>query len=175
MKKLFKMSNILSFLLGAIIFGGIVGVSAYSFTSDDVEFTPKDSTWKKSNGEDIGNVKDAIDELYNYNKSIFGITSDNVLFEQSVNRDSVASKDYTATEEEIVVVALGVTGKQRYSINLTTTGTIIKDTGTTITSDTGFYRLFRTAVVHLSAGESVSVKCDGYVYGLSAYSLTHIK
>ena len=64
MKKIFKKSNIFSFLLGAIIFGGIVGVSAYTILANDIGYTPKDSTWKKSNGEDITNVKDAIDELY---------------------------------------------------------------------------------------------------------------
>ena len=65
MKRIFRKSNIFSFLLGAIIFGGIVGVSAYTIFANDIGYTPKDKTWKKSNGEDITNVKDAIDELYN--------------------------------------------------------------------------------------------------------------
>ena len=64
MKKIFK-SRIFIFILGAILFGGIGVVSAYSILASDIGFTPKDSTWKKSNGEDITNVKDAIDELYN--------------------------------------------------------------------------------------------------------------
>ncbi len=57
-------SRIFAFILGAVIFGGIVGVSAYTIFANDIGYTPKDSTWKKSNGEDITNVKDAIDELY---------------------------------------------------------------------------------------------------------------
>ena len=63
MKKIIK-NPIFTFILGALIFGGIVGVSAYTILATDIGFTPKDSTWKKSNGEDITNVKDAIDELY---------------------------------------------------------------------------------------------------------------
>ena len=64
MKKIIK-NPIFTFILGAVIFGGIVGVSAYTIFANDIGYTPKDSTWKKSNGEDITNVKDAIDELYN--------------------------------------------------------------------------------------------------------------
>ena len=64
MKKIFKKSNIFSFLLGALIFTGITSVAAYSIFATDIGYTPSDSTWKKSNGEDITNVKDAIDELY---------------------------------------------------------------------------------------------------------------
>ena len=63
MKKIIK-NPIFTFILGALIFGGIVGVSAYTIFANDIGYTPKDSTWKKSNGEDITNVKDAIDELY---------------------------------------------------------------------------------------------------------------
>ena len=64
MKQIFKKSNIFSFLLGALIFTGITSVAAYTILAKDIEYTPSDSTWKKSNGEDITNVKDAIDELY---------------------------------------------------------------------------------------------------------------
>lgn len=51
-------------MLGAVIFGSVVGVSAYTLLAADISYTPKDETWKKSNGDDITNVKDAIDELY---------------------------------------------------------------------------------------------------------------
>ena len=63
MKRIIK-NPIFTFILGALIFGGIVGVSAYTILANDIGYTPSDSTWKKSNGEDITNVKDAIDELY---------------------------------------------------------------------------------------------------------------
>ena len=62
MKKFIK-NNIIGFILGAIIFSSIT-VAAYSVLANDIGYTPKDSTWKKANGEDITNVKDAIDELY---------------------------------------------------------------------------------------------------------------
>ena len=78
MKKVFK-SRIFAFVLGAIIFSGITAVSAYTIFANDIGYTPKDSTWKKSNGEDITNVKDAIDELYSkaINKPISIIDSNN--------------------------------------------------------------------------------------------------
>lgn len=72
MKKIFRKSNIFSFLLGAVMFGGITVVSAYTIFANDIEYTPKDTAWKKSDGTDITNVKEAIDELYiksNYNNS----------------------------------------------------------------------------------------------------------
>ena len=69
MKKIIK-NPIFTFILGALIFGGIVGVSAYTIFANDIGYTPKDSTWKKSNGEDITNVKDAIDDLYSKANSI---------------------------------------------------------------------------------------------------------
>ena len=70
MKKIIK-NPIFTFILGAVIFGGIVGVSAYTIFANDIGYTPKDTTWKKSNGEDITNVKDAIDELYEHTKLNF--------------------------------------------------------------------------------------------------------
>lgn len=63
MKKIIN-NPIFTFVLGALIFGGIVGVSAYTILVNDIGYTPSDSTWKKTNGEDITNVKDAIDDLY---------------------------------------------------------------------------------------------------------------
>lgn len=63
MKKIFK-SRIFAFILGAFIFSGITAVSAYTILANDIGYTPKDTTWKKSNGEDITNVKEALDELY---------------------------------------------------------------------------------------------------------------
>lgn len=58
MKRIIK-NPIFTFILGTLIFGGIVGVSAYTIFANDIGYTPKDSTWK------VDNVKDAIDELYN--------------------------------------------------------------------------------------------------------------
>ena len=64
MKRIFKKSNIFSFILGSIVFGSIGAYAAYSVLASDIGYTPSDTTWKKANGEDITNVKDAIDDLY---------------------------------------------------------------------------------------------------------------
>lgn len=64
MKKIIK-NNLLGFIIGGIVFSSMGVVLAYAVLAKDVSYTPKDSSWKKSNGEDITNVKDAIDELYN--------------------------------------------------------------------------------------------------------------
>lgn len=88
MKKIFKKSNIFAFILGAIIFGSIGVVSAYTIFANDIGYTPKDTTWKKSNGEDITNVQDAIDILYDKSN----ISSDiKVLFENGeyYNQDKI--------------------------------------------------------------------------------------
>ena len=64
MKKVIK-NPIFTFILGILISGATVYAASYA--AKDISFTPKDSAWKKSNGEDITNVKDAIDELYSKN------------------------------------------------------------------------------------------------------------
>lgn len=70
MKKIFRKSNILSFLLGAIIFGGVGTVFAYTILAKDVSYSPKDTTWK------VDNVKVAIDDLYTKAKPEYtGITT----------------------------------------------------------------------------------------------------
>ena len=50
--------GIIGFVLGALIFGGIGVVSAYTIFANDIGYTPKDTTWE------VDNVKDAIDDLY---------------------------------------------------------------------------------------------------------------
>ena len=55
---------LIGFILGAIIFGGIGTVLAYSVFARNIGFTPTDTTWKKSNGDNIDNVEDALNELY---------------------------------------------------------------------------------------------------------------
>ena len=58
MKKIVKKINILSFILGAIIFGSISLVSAYTLFASSTDFTPTDANW------DAENVQSAIDDLY---------------------------------------------------------------------------------------------------------------
>ena len=67
-----KMRNIiknpiLTFIIGAILFGGTTGVLAAKILASEISYTPKDKTWK------VNNVKEAIDDLHNQNsgESIF--------------------------------------------------------------------------------------------------------
>ena len=57
MKK-YSNSKIFSFILGAIIFGGIGVASAYTLFANNIGFTPRDTTWN------VDNTKDAIDDLH---------------------------------------------------------------------------------------------------------------
>ena len=51
-------SRLFSFILGAIIFGGIGVVSAYTFLASDTSFTPKDTGWE------VDNVEDALNDIH---------------------------------------------------------------------------------------------------------------
>ena len=57
MKKVFK-NPIFTFILGAVIFGGIGVVYAYVATAADVSYSPSDTSWS------VSNVKTALDDLY---------------------------------------------------------------------------------------------------------------
>ena len=93
MKKIFKKSNIFAFILGALIFGGIVGVSAYTIFADDIGYTPKDTNWE------VDNVKDAIDDLYR------NIIKGEILYEETI-RDvsSLTLKSYEFTENRNAIL-----------------------------------------------------------------------
>ena len=61
---------IFTFVLGAIIFGGIGTVVAATILAKDVTYPPKDTSWK------VSNVEDAIDSLYTKaNTTISGLNS----------------------------------------------------------------------------------------------------
>ena len=66
MKKIVK-SRVFAFILGAILFGSIGVVSAYTLFANDIGYTPNDATWE------VSNVKDAIDDLYE--KGVLNISS----------------------------------------------------------------------------------------------------
>lgn len=70
MKKLFN-SSIFTFILGALLFSFIGIVSAYSISSNNVDFNP---SWTKDNGESITNIDEAIEELYkkSNNEIVYG-------------------------------------------------------------------------------------------------------
>ena len=76
MKKIFS-NSIFTFILGAILFSFIGIVSAYSISSNNVDFNP---SWTKDNGESITNIDEAIEELYNKNNNIFHIKRKELTF-----------------------------------------------------------------------------------------------
>ena len=56
MKNIFK-SRIFSFILGTVIFGGVI-TFAYNLNSNDVLFTPENGEWQ------VTNVEEAVNDLY---------------------------------------------------------------------------------------------------------------
>lgn len=58
MKRVFK-NPIIMFILGALTFGGMGTIFAYSIISSNVGFTPKDTSWN------VDNAEDALNYLYN--------------------------------------------------------------------------------------------------------------
>lgn len=56
--------NILCFILGMIVAGGVAGVVAYSYNAKDVGYTPNDNTWN------VSSTKQALDDLYVKSKNV---------------------------------------------------------------------------------------------------------
>ena len=109
MKKIFKKSNIFSFLLGALIFSGITGVVAATMLANDVSYSPKDTTLK------VDNVKDAIDDLYTKAKPEYtGITT-----VTPTTSSQLLSTNNKILKSNITIEAIPSTYK-----NLTTTTTV---------------------------------------------------
>ena len=61
MKRMIR-NNIFFFILGALIFGGISVVFAYTMVASKVDYRPLNENW------DVNNVNDALDDLYSINK-----------------------------------------------------------------------------------------------------------
>ena len=53
-------SKLFFFILGALVFGTVSAVFAYSYTADQIGFTPIDTNWN------VDNNKAALDWLYNF-------------------------------------------------------------------------------------------------------------
>ena len=92
-------SRIFTFVVGAIIFSGITGVAAYTMIANKIGYTPKDSTWKKSNGENITNVEEALDELYG-EKSVLSF---NELYSYAASSPSNFSYTFPENTKNVVV------------------------------------------------------------------------
>ena len=63
MKRIIK-NNLLGFILGIIVTTALTVSASILYQASEIGYTPKDNTWKKSNGDKIETIEDAIDELY---------------------------------------------------------------------------------------------------------------
>ena len=97
MKRIIK-SRVFVFILGAILFSSIT-VFASSYLAKDISFTPKNTNWKKEDGTDITNVKDALDELY------VNTIKGEILYEEIVHdTTSLTLKSYEFTEKRNAIL-----------------------------------------------------------------------
>ena len=95
-------SRIFTFILGALIFGGVGSALAYTYAANQITYTPKDTT------REVDNVKDAIDDLYNKKWNIALLGTDN--YDATHNYDYQHTYDLTTynnykkfTEDNFIV------------------------------------------------------------------------
>lgn len=132
MKKIFKKSNIFSFLLGALIFSGITGVVAATILAKDMSYSPKDTTWK------VDNVKEAIDDLYTTaNTRIAGLNS---------QISTLESQNSTLTSEKNELQS------QLNSLTTASTSFSFTSTTTTQTFNLGFKPNYISFTAYFSSG-----------------------
>ena len=143
---------IIGFILGALIFGGIVGVSAYTLFANDIGYTPKYSSWKKSNGEDITNVKDAIDELYT--KANEGKTA------TEVATLTTQGATYTMQNDGFIVGTAKETGDSMAKLFLDNKTLILSDWSGGVYYDVSIYATKDTVV---------TTRSNGGTYNLTVY------
>ena len=152
MKKIIK-NPIFTFILGALIFTGITSVAAYSILANDIRYTPKDSTWKKSNGEDITNVKDAIDELYS--KANLNIKTENLKLIKGTNKiPTIVGKNY------LIVFNITSLTSQAYTPALSSGYELLADTNVISASFNNYIYKTKAFIVKATA-EQIIVSGSG--------------
>ena len=114
MKKIFK-NPLFTFILGAIIFGGISTTFAYSLIANNVEFIPTDNNF------DVDNVSDALDNI------------------RTVTTDYVYGEEYSAKYSTWQYIELGFQPRMVIGIIPTSGGFLrtfvyIKDKALTVSS-----------------------------------------
>ena len=88
MKKIIK-NNLFGFILGIVLTMGI-GVAASTIFASSIKYEPE---WKKSNGDNITNVSEAIDVLYEKsNLKVNGIGENIVVSNYTGTRDLISTK-----------------------------------------------------------------------------------
>ncbi|MBR1416353.1 MAG: hypothetical protein IJ572_00855 [Bacilli bacterium] len=148
MKKLI-ISRIFYFIIGALIFGGISTVLAYSFLTTDVSFTPTDSNWN------VDNANLALDEL-----RAMLTKSGEVVARAYYHDKNKATVSYTATKNCKLIAAGGGTsihyGDGTTYSSITTTGTYIPlvENKKESSASTSYSRIYAYAV-SLKPGDTV--------------------
>ena len=96
MKKIFK-DPLFTFILGVVLTSGIAVFASQLFASD-IKYEPE---WKKSNGDDITNVAEAIDELYS-----------------KANNTNTSQYDFTYTKKvSSNKIVINISGNDFYGFN----------------------------------------------------------
>ena len=78
MKKFIKenIKIIMLLVINTLIVGSITGVFAYSYAAKDIEYTPRDTSWKVNNVEDaiksLKNDKGGVSNNYSFDEQIVG-------------------------------------------------------------------------------------------------------
>ena len=101
--KNFIKNNIMGFIIGGILFGSIGAVSAYNMFANNIGYDNTYSQLKKSDNQDVENVQDAIDILYNKinNRLSFGIPE---YYTSSGNADPSRSVNATLSIGKYIVI-----------------------------------------------------------------------
>ena len=136
MKKIIT-SRIFAFVLGALIFGGGT-VLAYNIFANQIGYSPN---WKASNGSDITNVEQALDELYQntirisnfqtFNNSSFSSTrnTSNIVSLSNLNKGDYLCTSYYAASSYEESSTRGDISSVAYTINGCSTQTVYNNHG----------------------------------------------
>ena len=154
MKKIFK-SRLFFFILGALIFGSISVVLAYSYFAQDVGFTPTDSEWN------VEDSKEALDDLYRIaNENVEIKTVGGCFYGASQNNPS-CSASYTATTKGTIIISYGV--RAAGSAMASSSWTIKVDGVNHTNKSANTWGFIENTIINLEKGQqvSISIKATG--------------
>ena len=164
--------NIICFILGGIIFSTTL-VSGYQLLAKDISYTPN---WTKENGDNITNVEEAIDELYDktkYTKVIGEETWSSGGFENysnGIGKSQTFSVNKGVNKIKIYVSVTSTWG----DINPSIEGNIIKQSSIKTISSVGFAGSYVSdfyEIIAETTGEAGTFKLNistGPAYGSSS-------
>ena len=126
----------------------IVGTAyaAVSILASNIKYTPSDNSWKKANGDNITNVKEAIDELYTKTNSDFSV----VLLSENYNSGSNGMATLRTTE---------FSKKYKY-IKLTN----LYKPNSSVTCELGYYKSGGSYYTDITTDQKYSLSMLDYFY-----------